>query len=172
MPSFSASFPDNWWLSIVICQKQKPHNVRGFPWWLSGKEPACQCRRCGFDAWFRKIPWRRKQHPTLLFLPGKPHGQKTLVGYSPWGRTEYTVYCILSPCLFNLYVEFSSVQLLSHVWLFVTTWTTACQPSLSITNSQSLPKLISIELVTPSNHLILCHPLLLLPSTFPNTRVF
>ena len=67
---------------------------------------------------------------------------------------------------------FSSVQLLSHVRLFATPWTTACQASLSVTNSQSLLKLISIELVMPSNHLILCHPLVLLPSIFPSTRVF
>ena len=66
----------------------------------------------------------------------------------------------------------SSVQLLSHVRLFVTPWTTACQASLSITNFWSLPKLMSIELVMLSNHLILCHPLLLLPSIFPNNRVF
>ena len=68
--------------------------------------------------------------------------------------------------------QFSSVQLLSHVPLFATPWTTARQASLSITNSRSLPKLMSIELVMPSNHLILCHPLLLLPSIFPNIRVF
>ena len=69
-------------------------------------------------------------------------------------------------------VQFSSVQSLSHVQLFVTPWTTACQASLSITNSQSLPKLMSIESVMPSNHLILCHPLLLLPSISPSIRVF
>ena len=69
-------------------------------------------------------------------------------------------------------VQFSSVQSLSHVWLFATPWTTAQQPSLSITNSQSLLRLISIELVMPSNHLILCHPLLLLPSIFPSIRIF
>ena len=67
---------------------------------------------------------------------------------------------------------FSSVQSLSRVWLIVTPWTTACQASLSITNSQSPPKPISIELVMPSNHLILCRPLLLLPSIFPSIRVF
>ena len=67
---------------------------------------------------------------------------------------------------------FRSVQSLSHVQLFVTPWTTAYQASLSITNSQSLPKLMSITLVMPSNNLILCHPLLLLPSIFPNIRVF
>ena len=65
-----------------------------------------------------------------------------------------------------------SVQLLSHVWLFVTPWTAARQASLSITNSQSVPKLMSIQLVMPSNHLILCGPLLLLPSIFPSIRVF
>ena len=66
----------------------------------------------------------------------------------------------------------SSVQLLSHVWLFVTPWTSARQASMSVTNSQSLLKLMSIESVMPSSHLILCCPLLLLPSTFPSIRVF
>ena len=68
--------------------------------------------------------------------------------------------------------QFSSVQLLSHVWLFVTPWTIACQASLSITNSWNSPKLMSIELVMPSNHLILCCPLLLLPLILPSIRVF
>ena len=65
-----------------------------------------------------------------------------------------------------------SVQSLSRVWLFVTPWTAARQASLSITNSWSLLKLMSIELMMPSNHLILCHPLLLPPSIFPSIRVF
>ena len=69
-------------------------------------------------------------------------------------------------------VQFSSVQLLSHVWLFAIPWTAACQASLSITNSQSLLKLMPIESVMPFNHLILFHPLLLLPSIFPRIRVF
>ena len=72
----------------------------------------------------------------------------------------------------SLIIQFSSFQLLSCVWLFVTPWTTARQASLSITNSQSLLKPMSIESVMPSNHLILCHPLLLLPSIFPSIRVF
>ena len=67
---------------------------------------------------------------------------------------------------------FSSVQSLSRVQLFVTPWTAAHQASLSITNSQSLLKLMSVESVMPSNHLILCCPLLLLPSIFPSIRVF
>ena len=66
----------------------------------------------------------------------------------------------------------ASVQSLSHVWLFVTPWTTAHKGSLSMTNSQSPPKPVSIELVMPSNHLILCRPLLLLPPIFPSIRVF
>ena len=70
------------------------------------------------------------------------------------------------------YLQFSSVQSLSHVWLFATLWTAARQASLFITNSRSLPKLTSIEAAMPSNHLILCRPLLLLPSIFPSIRVF
>ena len=75
--------------------------------------------------------------------------------------------------IFSLWgsVQFSSVQLLRCCWLFVTPWTTAHQASLSITNSWSPPKPMSTESVMPSNHLILCHPLLLLPSIFPSIRV-
>ena len=73
-------------------------------------------------------------------------------------------------CVFNY--QFSSVQLLSCVQLFATPWTAARQASLSITNSQSWLKLMSIELVMPSNHLILCCPLIPLPSIFPSIRVF
>ena len=69
-------------------------------------------------------------------------------------------------------IQFSSVQSLSCVQLFATPWIVARQASLSITTSQSLPKLRSIELVMTSNHLILCHPLLLLPPTTPSIRVF
>ena len=75
-------------------------------------------------------------------------------------------YCLGSTC------RHSSVQSLSCVRLFVNLWTTARQASLSITNSWSLLKFMCIELVIPSNHLILCHPVLLLPSTFPSIRVF
>ena len=69
-------------------------------------------------------------------------------------------------------ILFGTVQLLSCVQPFVTPWTAACQASLSITNSQSLLKFMSIESVMPSNHLILCHPLLLLPAVFLSIRVF
>ena len=67
---------------------------------------------------------------------------------------------------------FSTVYLLSHIRLFVSPWTAAHQAALSITISQSLPKFMPIESVMPSNHLILCHPLLFLPSILPSIRVF
>ena len=74
----------------------------------------------------------------------------------------------------NLLIDwfFSSVQLLSYVQLFATPWIAVCQASLSITNSRGSPKPMSIELMIPSNHLILCHLLLLLHSVFPSIRVF
>ena len=62
--------------------------ILGLPWWLGGKELTCQCRRQKFYLWVRKIPWRRKWKPSPVFLPGKPHGQKSLAGYCPWGHKE------------------------------------------------------------------------------------
>ena len=76
------------------------------------------------------------------------------------------------PSKISIFRRFSSVQMLSCVRLFVTPWTAACQASLSITISWSLLKLMSIKSVMPSNHLILCRPLLLLPSIFTSIRVF
>ena len=63
-------------------------NVTGLPWWLNSKESNCQCRRSQLDPWVGKIPWKRKRQPTPVFLPGKSHGQRRLVGYSPWGHKE------------------------------------------------------------------------------------
>ena len=125
-----------------------------------------KCRKPGFSLWVGKIPWRRKWQPTPVFLPGKSHGRKSLVSYSPRGRKKLDTTEKLSFFLF-----ISSVQLLSLVRLFATPWTAECQASLSLTNSQSLLKLTSIRLVMPSNHLILCCPLLL-ASVFPSIRVF
>jgi len=82
-----------------------------------------------------------------------------------------SVYCH-PVSLTYMQIQFSSVQSLSHVQLFVTPWTKAHQASLSITNSRSSPKPTSIESVIPSNHLTLCRPLLLLPSIFPSIRIF
>ena len=92
-------------------------------------------------------------------MPGKSHGQRSLAGYSPWGCRSWTglnnCACLLI-CNFIIYTH-------TH---------TPGQASLPITKSRSLPKLTSIESVMPSNHLILCRPLLLLPSIFPSIRVF
>ena len=69
----------------------------GFPGGTNGKESACECiKRCRFDPWFRKIPWRRKWHSTPVCLPEESHGQRSLAGYSPWGgkeldMTEHTI---------------------------------------------------------------------------------
>ena len=90
-----------------------------------------------------------------------------------WDSTalESLICCRLSDQEINLYYQFSSFQSLSRVWLFVTPWIAACQASLSITNSLSLLKLMSIESVMPFNHLILYRLLLLPPSIFPSIRV-
>ena len=61
---------------------------KGLPWWLSGKESTCQCRRNGLDPWVRKIPWKRKWQPTPLILPGKSYGQRSLGGYSSSGHEK------------------------------------------------------------------------------------
>ena len=158
---------------------------------------------------------RRQWHPTPVLLPGKSHGQRSLVGCSPWGLWEldtterlhfhFSLSCIgegngnplQCSCLQNprdrgawwaavhgvaqsqtrlqrltSSSSSSSVESLSHVRIFVTPWTAAHQASVSITNSWSLLILMSKELVMPSNHLILCRPLFLLPSIFTSIRVF
>ena len=104
--------------------------------------------------------WRSKEFPSWLQADLKC----SVIPCSPWvtSTPKSTLYS----------VQFSSVQLLSHVWLFVTPWIAAHQASLSITNSQSSLRLTSIETVMPSSHLILCHPLLLLPPIPPSIRVF
>ena len=62
--------------------------IYGLPWWLSGKEPTCQCRRRRFHPWVRKIPWKSDWLPTPGFLPGESHGQRSLTVYGPWGHKE------------------------------------------------------------------------------------
>ena len=113
----------------------------------------------------------------MYFVPTVMNKEKVILAWlwcrmfqmlaTRWRASKVLVYLISTHS-----VQFSSVQLLSHVQLFVTPWTAACQASLCITNSWSLLKHMSIELVMPSNHLILHHPLLLLPSIFPSIRVF
>ena len=73
-------------MTTVLMKLFSPH--KGLPRWCSGKESAYQCRRCRFNNWVKKIPWRRKWQPTPVFLLGKSHGQESLEGYSPWGCKE------------------------------------------------------------------------------------
>ena len=80
------SLTPSYFLPFFLKKKIGKYNRFGLPWSLSGKESSCQCRRCGFHPWVRKIPWRRKWQPTPVFLPGESHRQRSLVGYSPWGR--------------------------------------------------------------------------------------
>ena len=104
------------------------------------------------------------------WLPGPWEKHFWVIGNGAQTDREKTYRCKFTKV--NTWREVSSVQSLSHVWLFVTPWTATCQATLSIINSWSMLKLMSIESVMPSNHLILCHPLLLLPSVFPSIRVF
>ena len=104
-------------------------------------------------------------HRNAKICPGKVE----LIFIAHSGRTQFCIYLNKSTWVL---LQSSPVQSLSRVRLFATPWITAHEASLSITNSWSLLKLMSIELVMPSSHLILCHPLLLLPSIFPSIRVF
>ena len=121
--------------------------------WSLGQEDPLEtgmATHCSILAW--RIPWTEK--------PGGLHSRR-LESWT-WLKRWRDSACM----------QFSSIRSLSCVRLFATPWTTADQASLSITNSQGPPKFMSIESVMPSNHLILCHPLLLLPSIFPSIRVF
>ena len=91
----------------------------GLPRWLSGKESTCQRRRCRrhmFNLWIRKIPWSRKWQPTPVFLPGKSYRQRSLVGYSPWGRKESDMTERLHLTLVENYLDFNNC---SHLVLAV-----------------------------------------------------
>ena len=121
------------------------------------------CRRCGFHPWVRKILCRKKWQPAPVFLPGKSNGQRSLADYSPQGHKELVTTERPNDNKLATLLLFSRS---SHVRLFEAPWTAACKASLSFTIFQSLLKCRSIELVMPSNHLILCC-LVLLPPSFP-----
>ena len=134
-------------------REEAPHSPRGTKSAASGL--STKKLGCTLCSWIPKCPpWNS------VFLPvPKCKNQKAPQKYN------------IMPTLFTINFQFSSVQSLSRVWLFVTPWIAAHQASLSITNSQSLFKLMHIELVMPSSHPILCRPLLLLPSIPPSIRV-
>ena len=115
---------------------------------------------------FTFMHWRRKWQPTPVFLPAESQGWGSLVGCYGVAQSQTRLKWLSSKEIIVV------IQSLSPIRLFVTPWTAACQASLSFTVFQNLLKLMSVELVMLSNHLILCHPLLLLPSFFPSIRVF
>ena len=172
-----------------MSQKGKPkHTQRGqvnelssIPGSSDGKESTCNV------GWISTLGWEDPLEEGMatipVFLPEESPWTEEPGGlYSPWGSKELDMterhthtaneLSSLSFPITDYYIQFSSVQSLSRVWLFAIPWMVARQASLSITNSCSLLTLMSIELVMPSNHLILYRPLLLLPSIFPSIRVF
>ena len=140
--------------------------ILGLPRWLSGKESACNAgnaRDAGSIPGSGRSPEGGNSNPLQYSCMENPMGRgawQAIVHRIAKSRTRLNTHAL------------SSVQSFCRVQLFAIPWISAHQASLSITNSQSLPKLMSIESVMPSNHLILCHPLLLLPSIFPNIMVF
>ena len=82
------------------------------PRWLSGKESPCQCRRHVFDPWVGKMPWRRKWHPTPIFLPEEFHEQRSLAGYSLWGHKVLDMtHCLSMHSGVKVYLSFEDVQI-------------------------------------------------------------
>ena len=156
-------------------------------WYKSGVKiclPVKKMREMGvqFLGWEDPLEEEMATHSSTL--SGKFHGQRSLAGYSPWcckelDRTEQlsthahisnTAGAIELIQLNSFY--FVVVQSLSHVCLFAAPWTVARQASLPFAINQRLLRLLSVESVRPSNHVILCRPLLLLPSIFANIRIF
>ena len=146
-----------------------------------GRVQSMESLRVGHDwvtslSLFTFMHWRRKWQPTPVFLPGESQGR------GAWWAAVYGVAqsqtrlkwlsSSSGRIIQSGFSSVQSVQSLSHVRLFATPWIAACQASLSITNSQSSPRLTSIESVMPSSHLILCHPLLLLPPIPPRISLF
>ena len=141
----------------------------------SGSTPSLETKP-SHASWHRNKKQKTTHIPIFLHKTENKPTIWTMWGYCPYSRRTESILIARDgefiPQRTNPFIFFSSVQSLSRVRLFVTPWTAARQASLSITNSQSLPKLMSIESVMPSSHLILCRPLLLLPPIPPNIRVF
>ena len=156
----------------------------GFSGSTDVKESTCNAGNLGFIPGSGRFSGEGNGNALQVFLPGESHGQRSLAGYSPWcckelDRTEQlsthahisnTAGAIELIQLNSFY--FVVVQSLSHVCLFAAPWTVARQASLPFAINQRLLRLLSVESVRPSNHVILCRPLLLLPSIFASIRIF
>ena len=97
--------------TCILWKREGIRVMVGLPRWLSGKESTCQCRTHRFDPWVGKIPWRRKWLLTPIFLPGEPHGQRSLAGYSPWSRKSQTRLANKSQLVYAL-EKYQAVSLL------------------------------------------------------------
>ena len=145
------------------------------PRWLSDKESSCPCRRCQFDPWVGTIPRRRKWQPTPVFLPGESHGQKSLAGYTLWGR-DTTEQVSTTTTMVDKDRDVRAQYLLLSCSVVSNSLRPfgLSMPGLPVLHHLPEPAqtYVYIESVIPSNHLILCRPLLLLPSIFPIIRAF
>ena len=164
-------------LPVLSCcfSSHRAPKIMGFPSGSDGKESVCNAEDPGLIPGSGRSPGEGNGN-ILVFLPGKFYGPRSLAGYGPWGTkesdlTEWHTHQRTSILPANKSWFVVVVELLSYVRLFVTPRTAACQASLYFIIPQSLLQFMSIELVMLSNHLILCHPLLLLPSIFPIIRV-
>ena len=158
--NFPSVYPWEGYRSLTVLHNNKVSSFR----WVS-------CCFQASDLWSKSCE-REKTRKQMQLVNHLLRCRYLVVG-SQFPNLKKTERLLKKSIWAQLYVVLlSSVQSLSCVQLFATPWAVACQASMSITNSQSFFKLISIESVMPSNHLILCHPLLLPPSIFPSIRVF
>ena len=147
------------------------HKVESSSWTMMTRckippAPLDWCLTMKVSYWVSRFGWGWGAQTSFILFPSKQDNTAPFSPFLIWPQLR-TSYSHLHP-LWGVAI----VQSLSHVWLFVTSWTAACQASLSFTVSKSLLKFMSTESVMLSKHLILCCPLLLLPSIFPSIRVF
>ena len=145
-----------------------PIYVHGLSWWLSGKESTCQFKRYCFHPWVGKIPWRRKWQPTLwYFCLGNPMNR------GAWHVAVLEVTRVRHGLATEQQQFMCMLLLFSHQACPTLYDSMDCSmPSFPVSISYSLPKFMTIESLMPSNHLILCYCLLLLPSIFPSISLF
>ena len=150
-PWWHVSYFWGWWggfRCLLGC-----YQAHCFPKWLIGKESVCQWKRRGFNLWIGKTPWRRKWQPTLVFLPGKSHGQRSLVGYCPWGRKRVrhdlatkttTTSSLLWPVCHYVFIEKTEpgkpLSITVSLWIL----NASISPSLFLASFVSLAHCISL----------------------------
>ena len=157
-------------MTLVHCCRHVDTQVSPTGWSSLPYQLLCVCLLSVSSSFLIRTPvWGLRIHPKN---PGSPFSLKHCSSLEGVTRLLQWEFFISTPGHFIDHISVVVVQSLSCVWLFATPWTTACQASLAFTISQSLLKLMSIELMMPSNHIILCRPLLFLPSIFPSIRVF